>query len=208
MIDFNVIMINLTPPPQGSALCNVFFRRDLARRLNAFANPDKLSCDTELFLLSCLHGNVGVIKGPATVYRIHPNNLLKSVSENPRLCYGSLDSLLSPYLAVQKMGLGDCAETLRASTRMDREIAINLLKIACLDLLFFKQAKAALTERAPDLARAIFQRPIYCMAEWLCRVFPFLYPAYIKFKKVRRKIFEINPHPRLATHQSVIPNDE
>jgi hypothetical protein len=200
-------MINLTSPPQDFTLCNVFFRRDFARRLNAFANPDNLSCETELFLLSCLHGNMGIIKGSATVYRIHPNNLLKSVRNNPRLCW-SLDSLLSPYLAAQKVGLEDCAETLRTSTRMDREIAINLLKIACLDLPFFKQAKAAPTERAPDLAHAIFQRPIYCMAEWLGRAFPFLYPAYIKFKKVRIRVFEVNRHPKPVARQNTMPKDE
>lgn len=184
--------------PQDFTLCNVVFRRDLARQLNAFANPDNLSCDTELFLLSCLHGDVGVIKGAVSVYRFHPNNLLGSVSNNPYLCYGSLDSLISPYLGAQKMGLAQSAEILRKSARIDQEIFLNMLKIACLDKSLFRHAKLALTDRAPILAHAILQRPVYRMLEVLCLAFPFVYVAYQRYRWLKLKCTESIRHHRSA----------
>lgn len=172
--------------PQDFTLCNVFFRRDLARQLNAFSNADNLSCDTELFLLSCLHGDVGIIKGAVSVYRIHSRNLLKSVSENPRLCYGALDGLVSPYLAARKMGFQHSAETLRRSACMDREVLRSMLKIACLDRRSFREMKAELTARAPELAE-ILQTPTNRILESLCLTFPFLYRAYKTSRQLKER---------------------
>lgn len=174
--------------PQDFALCNVIFRRNLAWQLNAFSNSDNLSCDTELFLLSCLHGEVGIIKGAATVYRLHTNNLLKSVNNNPRLCYGSFDSLISPYLAAQEAGLQESAEALRKSACIDNIIFLNMLKIACLDRSFFQRAKADLIKRAPLLARTTFRRPSYKILERLCLIFPFLYDVYKNYKIIRKSL--------------------
>lgn len=175
--------------PQDFTLCNVLFKSQLARRFNSFSNPDNLSCDTELFLLSCLCGEVGVIKGPSTVYRIHSNNLLKSVSFNSRLSFGSFDSLITPYLVAQKMGLNDCAEKLRISSRMDYIIITNSLKIACLDWPLFLEVKASIANRAPKLADEIFSSPLYRLAEGLCKAFPFTYNFYTKLKVFRFWLF-------------------
>lgn len=171
--------------PQDFTLCNVLFRRDLALTMNAFSDANNLSCDTELFLLSCLQGKVGVVKGAASVYRIHASNLLKTARVNPQLCNGALGSLVNPYLAAHRMGRGTSAETMRVSSQMDREIVVTMLKVACLDYPLYRQASKALLEQAPVLAGQVMGRMWFRAAILLCRMFPWLYSAYIGVKDMR-----------------------
>jgi glycosyltransferase involved in cell wall biosynthesis len=174
--------------PQDFTLCNVVFRRDLARQFNVFLNPNNLSCDTELFLLSCLQGKVAVINEVVSVYRFHPNNLLKLTSKSPSLSYGSFDSLISPYVLARKMGLLDSAEMFRKSSKIDQVICYEMLKMACLDRSLFWSAKAALLERVPELANDVFQGPKYLILESLSLMFPFLYRLYKNSQWVKEKI--------------------
>jgi len=62
--------------PQSHTLCNVVFNTEIAKEVDAFSNQFNLCCDSELFLKSCLRGDVGVIKEHVSVYRIHGENLI------------------------------------------------------------------------------------------------------------------------------------
>jgi len=85
-----------TIKPIDFTLCNVLFNRKLAMSLEPFKNNHNLSSDSELFLKMCLYGKVGVIRDFVSVYRIHSNNLIKTV-------FSSFDTfinniyLLEPY---------------------------------------------------------------------------------------------------------------
>lgn len=177
--------------PQDFTLCNVLFRRDLAINLAAFSDANNLSCDTELFLLSCLRGKVGVVKGAASVYRMHSSNLLKTARVNPQLCNGALGSLVNPYLAAYRQGQGPSAEAMRISSQMDREIVITMLKVACLDYSLYRQASASLIEQAPELAHQVMGRLRFRAAILLCRMCPWLYSAYMGMKDMRTRVINL-----------------
>lgn len=120
-----------TVHPQDFALCNILFNKNLAIECGAFKNSNNLSCDTELFLRLCLLGKVGVVKEYSSVYRVHSENLLKSVNKNTDLIQGSLDSLLKPLLEAKKQGID--AHFIRdfiVNSRLKREIFVCLLKIS------------------------------------------------------------------------------
>lgn len=115
--------------PQDFALCNVLFNKQIARDNQAFSNAYNLSCDTELFLRSCLIGNVGVLKEWSSIYRIHSDNLLKSVNKDTGFIIGSLDALLKPLLEAHRRGIE--ATILRQfidNSGLRKEILVTLLK--------------------------------------------------------------------------------
>lgn len=70
--------------PQDFTLCNVLFRRSLAIELRSFDDPWNLSCDSELFLRCCLRGDVVVVPGRVSTYRIHGSNLLLRLASDHR----------------------------------------------------------------------------------------------------------------------------
>lgn len=120
-----------TVRPQDFALCNVLFDRKRSSESDAFLNSNNLSCDTELFLRLCLKGNVGVVEGFASIYRVHSGNLLKSASKNLDLVVGSLDSLLKPLLEAERMQIDpEIIKTFIINSRIKREIIVALLKIS------------------------------------------------------------------------------
>ncbi|MGZ3748134.1 MAG: hypothetical protein ACXWRE_12205, partial [Pseudobdellovibrionaceae bacterium] len=119
--------------PQDFALCNVLFDKKLSEECGAFLNSNNLSCDTELFLRLCLRGRVGIVRGYASIYRVHSGNLLKSASRNIDLVVGSLDSLLKPLMEAQKFHVE--AGILRdfvLNSRIKREIFVSLLKTSAM----------------------------------------------------------------------------
>lgn len=120
-----------TVHPQDFALCNVLFNRKLAEECEAFANPNNLSCDTELFLRLCLRGQVGLVRDYCSLYRVHSENLLKSVNKDLNLIQGSLDSLIKPLLEawrrnVDKRYIVDFVQ----NSRIRMEIFVCLLKMS------------------------------------------------------------------------------
>lgn len=120
-----------TVHPQDFALCNILFNKKLAIECGAFTNANNLSCDTELFLRLCLLGKVGVVKEYSSVYRVHSENLLKTVSKNTDLIQGSLDSLLKPLLEAQKQGVeSELIRDFILNSQLKREIFVCLLKIS------------------------------------------------------------------------------
>jgi len=91
--------------PQSFILCNVLFNRQLALKLNAFANQYNLSTDSELFLKMCLHGKVGIIKDFVSVYRVHDKNLLKTGKQDLNLLIKNLDAFLEPYEFARRLNI-------------------------------------------------------------------------------------------------------
>lgn len=83
--------------PQDFMLCNVLFNRPLALKLGAFSNEHDIACDSELFLKSCLSGDVGFIRKPVSVYRLHDNNLLRHYSRDAALLVNHVEAFVSPY---------------------------------------------------------------------------------------------------------------
>lgn len=115
--------------PQDFALCNILFNKKLSRECNAFSNPVNLSCDTELFLHLCLRGKVGVVKEYCSLYRIHSENLLKTVSKNLELIRGSLDSLVKPLLDAQRQGVSEkILLEFVANSQLRKEVMVAILK--------------------------------------------------------------------------------
>lgn len=123
-----------TVHPQDFALCNILFNKKLAIECQAFSNPNNLSCDTEFFLRSCLRGRVGLVHEYGSLYRIHSENLLKSVSKNPSLIEGSLDSLIKPLKDAEQK---DVSEKLIAdfvtNSHLKMEVHVALLKLSAID---------------------------------------------------------------------------
>lgn len=89
--------------PQAFTLCNVVFRKSLALKFDAFNNKYNLACDSELFLKSCLYGQVGVIHDNVSVYRIHGNNLITQTRSSEQLKALAEDLLMSPYMESRKV---------------------------------------------------------------------------------------------------------
>lgn len=120
-----------TVRPQDFALCNVLFNRKLSKELNAFSNPNNLSCDSELFLRLCLRGKVGVVPEYSSIYRVHSGNLLKTASKSIDLVIGSLDSLLVPLAEAEKMNVEESlVQEFVVNSRLKTEIIVCLLKIS------------------------------------------------------------------------------
>jgi len=91
--------------PQDFTLCNVLFNKNIAEKLNPFANEYNLSCDSELFLKMCLMGKVGVIKDLVSVYRVHVSNLIRKISKNYELLIHNIDYVIEPYIIAQNKKL-------------------------------------------------------------------------------------------------------
>ena len=98
-----IFMTRGTIRPLDFMLCNVLFRTDIARSFEPFSNEQNLSGDSELFLKMCLAGRVGVIKDPATVYRVHPTSITHKIRQDPALLVHNLDHLIRPYQLAKRL---------------------------------------------------------------------------------------------------------
>lgn len=83
--------------PQAFTLCNVVFKVDTLKKLNAFNNPNNLICDSELFLSICFSGVVGYLNNVSSLYRRHSSNLVDTLNKNPEILLGCLDYVSTPY---------------------------------------------------------------------------------------------------------------
>lgn len=168
--------------PQDFTLCNVVFNRKLAISLEAFSNPNNLSCDSELFLMSCLEGEVGVLNGPSTAYRFHSHNLLKTTKYNTNLLIGSLDSLINPYIKAMTMGLIKDAATFRKNTQLDYQVSTTLIKTLIESKSKFKTLENELRKKSPNILKSIDRNIKYSLAK---RVAPVAAPFYELYVKLR-----------------------
>jgi glycosyltransferase involved in cell wall biosynthesis len=141
-----------TVRPQDFALCNVLFRRDRAVELDAFSNPDNVSCDSELFLKLCLLGPVGVIHVTAAAYRKHDTNLISRVNRDWRLLVHNTDYALGPYLMARRTGAVDPAAL---EAWADRLVVPWIVKVLLAAEVGFRdhrtEIEAALAAKSPEM---------------------------------------------------------
>jgi glycosyltransferase involved in cell wall biosynthesis len=86
----------------NSFICNVIFNRDFAIRSNSFNNKYNLAFDMELFLKSCLCGEVGIIKEFSSVYNYHIKNLSSNLHKTYEFIVNRVDSVVEPYNMAMK----------------------------------------------------------------------------------------------------------
>jgi glycosyltransferase involved in cell wall biosynthesis len=150
-----------TVKPQDLTLCNIVFNRPMAVELNAFANPDNIYCDSELFLKLALMGDVGVVQGAVSVYRFHPGNLMKSVSQSPNLIYGNLDHLIAPYLFAQQRITPEQLALFRKNTKLDRYVGNSLLQLAHYSWADYHRCQQGIASKIPSVMLTIMRSPKY-----------------------------------------------
>ena len=177
-----------TVKPQDFTLCNIVFNRLLTIELNAFSNNNNLSCDTELFLKLAVMGDIGVVKGPVSVYRCHSGNLLKTTSRSPDLTYGSMDSLVSPYIFAKERISREQLAIFRKNTRIDNYVASCLLVVACYSWDKYHQRRQETAFKIPDVIEAVTSPMAYRIKLFLFRFGGWSYPAYLLFRRQLKKL--------------------
>lgn len=171
-----------TVAPRDFTLCSVLFNKALAQKLGAFSNPYNVCCDSELFLLSCLYGSVGILPGYPSVYRFHPDNLTLSIAKNPLLLSGDLDMFVVPYRVARELGFYSEAELFRKNTNLDRFIVERLLMVAKVDPFLFSKLKKELSEKSvgfTDIVLSNFKIRITALFYE-----SFLYRAFLYLKRM------------------------
>lgn len=143
-----------TISPQDFTLCNVVFNRQLAIELNSFSNPNNLSCDSELFLKLCMLGDVGVVKGPVSVYCFHSGNLIKTVGTSAELAYGNLDFLVNPYAFAKGRASASQLAQYQQNVRLKEVVAACLLAMARSGWSRYSWCRRDLMTRVPDIVDA------------------------------------------------------
>lgn len=83
--------------PLDFTLCNVLFNTAASKALNCFDNDYNVCCDSELFLKLCLLGDVGVIDGQVSVYRVHGNNLVSKIMRDFDLFTNNWQHIFAPF---------------------------------------------------------------------------------------------------------------
>lgn len=166
----DVFLSRGTIKPQDLTLCNIVFNRAMAKTLNAFADPDNIFCDSELFLKLTLMGDVGVVKGPVSVYRFHPGNLMKSVNQSPNLIYGNLDHLVAPYMFAKGRITPEQLAIFRKNTRLDRYVGNSLLRLAYYNWDNYRVCRQEIASRVPEVIRGITRSPRYWIKLLLVRI--------------------------------------
>lgn len=166
----DVFLTRGTIKPQDLTLCNIVFNRAKAMELNAFSNPDNIFCDSELFLKLALTGDVGVVKGPVSVYRFHPGNLMKSVNKSPELIYGNLEHLVAPYMFAKGRITHEQLATFRKNTRLDRYVGNSLLRLAHYNWRVYCLCRREIAGKIPEVINAISSSPRYQMKLLFARI--------------------------------------
>ena len=157
----DVFLSRGTIKPQDLTLCNIVFNRAMAKTLNAFSNPANIFCDSELFLKLTLMGDVGVVKGPVSVYRFHPGNLMKSVNKSPELIYGNLDHLVAPYMFAKGRVTPEQLAIFRKNTKLDRYVGNSLLRLAHYSWDNYRICRQGIVDKIPEVMRSITSSPRY-----------------------------------------------
>ena len=156
--------------PQDFILCNIVFNRRMTIELNAFANPDNLACDSELFLKLAIMGDVGVINEQVSVYRFHSENLLKKIVKSPVLIYGNLSGLISPYLYAKSRISPEQLRIFVSNAALEKVIANTLLLVACYSWEKFLEWRKETISTVPELSVEIMQTIKYRCQLLFCRL--------------------------------------
>lgn len=149
--------------PQAFTLCNVLFRAELSKRLNAFSNANNLCCDSELFLKTSLSGSVGIIKKYVSVYRIHSNNLIAQKRTFEELVAMATDVFIAPQVMARELGVIPNIEL----NRREKNVVIPSLKkiiynISLLDPQLLQSAILRIDGNGIGIQR-FFKDPIFVL---------------------------------------------
>lgn len=175
------IFINreLNVKPIEFTLCNVLFNTKLARDLDAFSNDHNISCDSELFLKSCLYGKVGVIKEYTTVYRFHEDNLINKLRSYEELL-GWLDVYLSPYkLALEKK----CFDP-HELEGWKRRLLIPLIKVILMEIALRYGNKYCEFRKSLKEESGFSLRPVWLDLKFMFRVSLYRNPTLYKLARI------------------------
>jgi glycosyltransferase involved in cell wall biosynthesis len=160
-----------TVQPQDITLCNMVFRRADAQRLGFLAEPDNLSCDSELYLLLCCEGPVFAMPEPVSVYRKHGANLVGRINGSRRLMDHNLDHLVRPLAYAQQRGMAAATiQAFRVNSRVDDAVRTTLLKLWLNNGSWYHECRNRLLAIAPDLIHDIERRPAYQLTRWALAV--------------------------------------
>lgn len=179
----DVFMSRGTVKPQDATLCNMAFNRKLSLELNAFSNPDNLSCDSELYLKCALLGNVGVIKGNNSVYRFHSSNLVNTIASSPSLRLGNLDFIFNTYDFAKDKLSKDQLEKFLENVRAKSGVQSCLLKAASISLEQYFMCKKYLLEKNRDLTEQVVAEKFFKIKLFLCLNFGGALPFYLNLKR-------------------------
>lgn len=166
----DVFLSRGTVKPQDLTLCNIVFNRPMAIELNAFSNPDNIFCDSELFLKLTLLGDIGVVKGPVSVYRFHPGNLMKSINKSPNLIYGNLDHLVQPYIFAQGRITAEQLALFRKNTRLDRYVGNSLLLLAHDSWDSYRIRRQEIADKIPEVMMSVTRSLRYLIKLFFARL--------------------------------------
>lgn len=143
--------------PQDFMLCNVVFNRALSISMSAFSNPYNISCDSELFLMLCLRGNVGVIKEKVSAYRIHNGNLLGKLSSSADLLCGNIDFLVKPYIMAREFMKEERLSSFIKNSGLECFIRWHLLALSRLSISKYWMLHKKLTESMPEIMPEVYR---------------------------------------------------
>lgn len=164
-----IFLNNHTVKPQAFTLCNILFRTQLSKQLNAFSNPNNLFCDSELFLKTCLTGKVGVVKKYVSVYRFHSSNLVTQQRSFEELISIATDLFIAPQVKAKEMGEIPDADL----KEREKNVVIPALKnmlfcISMLDPKLLDQAVSRLQGKGIELDN-LFNDPIFLLKIYITK---------------------------------------
>ena len=139
--------------PQDFTLCNVLFNRKLAMSLDPFKNSYNWSSDSELFLKMCLYGKVGVIHDFVSVYRIHPNNLIKTVPSSFDTFINNIEYIIEPYKLFKRLNALPSTEATKLETKLILIVRGYLMAAALYYRNNYSNALSFLQNKEPSLLK-------------------------------------------------------
>lgn len=177
-----------TITPQDFTLCNVIFKRSIAEKYNAFSENTNYSCDTELFLNSCLEGNAYFHNKTVSTYRIHGMNLIGQVEHNTELTVGNLNAFLSPY-ENSKGVLSDAQQ----KKYVQNTGLISMIRQACIVTFTSKDTTSIeninkIKNKHPALFRKATQSLLYKTELYLKKNKPLIYNKYSILSSLWKRI--------------------
>lgn len=142
--------------PLDFTLCNVLFRTKTARSLSPYTNEHNMSSDSELFLMMCLKGQIGVIKDFVSVYRVHPVNITSRIRKDPVLLVHNFDYVSRPYQNAKHQQLLSTDEL----RQWEDSFAVPELKMVLMTGILYHRERFVdlmnlLQQKCPDLYRKV-----------------------------------------------------
>lgn len=174
--------------PQDFTLCNVIFRRDVAVRFNAFSDACNYSCDTELFLNSCIVGDVFAINRAVSIYRVHESNLINMVSKDPSLLVGNLQAFLLPYINAKEALAESDIKSFMRNCRLVKMVRQTYLSVLAKDKNMADKTLSWILEVSPEMAAPLRYDLFFKIKCWFVGRFGRLYTHWRLLREPIRRL--------------------